>query len=136
MSRNPGRPLSPHLTIWKWGPHMLVSILHRATGISLALGAAAIFVWWLTAAAMGPSAYARFLDVFTVKSGKLNIVGAVFAIGLTWTFLQHMFSGIRHLVLDTGAGYELRINKLGAIATIACSTILTVLIWAMILVRH
>jgi succinate dehydrogenase / fumarate reductase cytochrome b subunit len=136
MSRNPGRPLSPHLTIWKWGPHMLVSILHRVTGTAMALGAAAILVWWLTAAAMGPQAYARFLDVFTVQSGRLNIVGALFGIGFTWTFFQHMFSGIRHLVLDTGAGYELRINKIGSLLTIVGSIILTALIWAMILVRH
>lgn len=136
MSRNSGRPLSPHLTIWKWGPHMLVSILHRATGTAMALGAAAILVWWLTAAALGPQAYACFLDVFTVKSGKLNIVGALFAIGFTWVFFQHMFSGIRHLVLDTGAGYDLRINKLGALLTMAGSFTVTALIWALILVRH
>jgi len=134
MSRNPGRPLSPHLTIWKWGPHMLVSILHRVTGAAMALGATVIFVWWLTAAAMGPQGYANFLDVFTVKSGKLNIVGALFAIGFTWTFFQHLFSGIRHLVLDTGAGYELRINKLGAILTMVGSVLMTALVWAYVLV--
>lgn len=133
MSRNPGRPLSPHLTIWKWGPHMLVSILHRATGSAMALGAMVIFVWWLTAAAMGPTAYDCFLDVFTVKSGKLNIIGALFGIGFTWTFFQHLFSGIRHLVLDTGAGYELRVNKMGAILTIVGSIVMTVLVWAYVL---
>ena len=47
MHRNPTRPLSPHLTIWKWGPHMLVSILHRITGAGLAIVGGAAFVWWL-----------------------------------------------------------------------------------------
>lgn len=130
MSRNPGRPLSPHLTIWKWGPHMLVSILHRVTGSAMAIGAASIFVWWLVAAATGPHAYETFL------SWALWWPGYVLAIGFTWTFFQHMFSGIRHLVLDTGAGYELRINKLGSILTLVGSITLTALIWATILMRH
>ena len=60
MHRNPERPLSPHLTIWKWGPHMLVSILHRITGTGLAIVGGAVFVWWLLATADGPDAYAAF----------------------------------------------------------------------------
>ncbi len=60
MAHNPARPLSPHLSIWKWGPHMLVSILHRATGTALAIGGGLIFTWWLTAAAMSPAAYLVF----------------------------------------------------------------------------
>jgi len=130
MSRNPGRPLSPHLTIWKWGPHMLVSILHRATGVSMALGAVSIFVWWLAAAASGPQPYETFLSWVTWWPGY------VVAIGFTWTFFQHMFSGIRHLVLDTGAGYELRVNKMGAVATMTGSITMTALVWALILARH
>lgn len=129
MARNPGRPLSPHLTIWKWGPHMVVSILHRATGVAMALGAASLFVWWLVAAASGPQAYEVFHAVATSPLGYLV------AIGFTWTFFQHMFSGIRHLVLDTGAGYELRTNKLWSVATLVGSISLTALIWALILVR-
>lgn len=130
MARNSARPLSPHLTIWKWGPHMLVSILHRITGAGMATVGAIALVWWLAAAASGPEAYESFLTCATAWPGY------VVAIGLTWTFFQHMFSGIRHFVLDTGAGYELRVNKLGALATMIGSTTLTALIWALILVRH
>jgi succinate dehydrogenase / fumarate reductase, cytochrome b subunit len=130
MSRNSRRPLSPHLTIWKWGPHMMVSILHRATGTAMAIGAASLLVWWLAAAASGPQAYETFLSWATWWPGY------VVAIGFTWTFFQHMFSGIRHLVLDTGAGYELRVNKMGAIATMIGSITLTALVWALILARH
>ena len=50
MHRNPSRPLAPHLTIWRWGPHMLVSILHRVTGAGLATLGGGLFVWWLVAA--------------------------------------------------------------------------------------
>jgi succinate dehydrogenase / fumarate reductase cytochrome b subunit len=53
MHRNPARPMSPHLTVWKWGPHMLVSILHRVTGAGLAVVGCAILAWWLVALASG-----------------------------------------------------------------------------------
>lgn len=133
MSRNPGRPLSPHLTIWKWGPHMAVSILHRVTGTALALAGGLGFIWWLVAAASGAEAYATFLHVATSWFGYLV------AIGLTWAFLQHLFSGLRHFVMDAGAGYELRVNRMGAIATMVGSIIVTLLVWAPVLLtmaRH
>ena len=60
MHRNPSRPLSPHLSIWRWGPGMLVSILHRVTGTGLATLGALAFTWWLAAAASGPEAYESF----------------------------------------------------------------------------
>ena len=112
---------------------MLVSILHRALGVGIALVGLPIFAWWLVAAASGPDAYAGFLDWFTKADGALNIVGWVLAVGLSWAVLQHMMTGIRHLVLDTGAGYELRRNKTGALLTMAASTALTALFWAYLL---
>ena len=136
MSRNRARPLSPHLTIWKWGPHMLVSILHRATGTALALGGGVMLIWWLVAAASGADAYATFVDWMTSdRSGRLNLLPALVLVGLTWSFFQHLLSGLRHLVLDMGAGYELKLNKSIAIGTIVGSLILTVLFWAAILAR-
>ncbi|OYW21814.1 MULTISPECIES: succinate dehydrogenase, cytochrome b556 subunit [unclassified Sphingomonas] len=127
------RPRSPHLSIWKWGPHMLVSILHRATGDGMATVGTVLFVWWLAALAGGEATYAQFMDVFTVKSGALNPIGYLFGIGLTFAFFQHMASGIRHLLLDTGAGYELKTNKLWAQSTILLSIVLTIAYWAYLL---
>ena len=144
MAHNPARPLSPHLSIWKWGPHMLVSILHRVTGNALAFGAALIFTWWLTAAAISPAAYATFYhwivdaDPTSTHEGAQAIVGLLaklVGIGLTWAFFQHMASGIRHFVLDTGAGYELRINKMYAMLTLAFSIVATVAFWAILAVE-
>jgi succinate dehydrogenase / fumarate reductase, cytochrome b subunit len=130
MARNAARPLSPHLTIWKWGPHMLVSILHRATGTANAIGGGVLLVWWLMALSDGEASYTRFVDLMTSdRTGKLNLVPAIILIGLTWTFLQHLCSGVRHLLLDTGAGYELKRNKAGAVATMVVSVLLTALIW-------
>lgn len=128
------RPLSPHLGIYKWGPHMLVSILHRALGTGMATVGTILVTAWLAAAAGGEVSYRAFLDWFTFADGSLNPLGYVLGIGLSWSFFQHMASGIRHLVLDTGAGYELKANKAGARLTLVVSTIITIAFWAYLLV--
>ncbi len=120
---SPPRPLSPHLSIWKWRVNMAVSILHRATGTALATGAVLLFVWWLAAAATSPAAYATFLKVAT------GWFGILVGFGLTWVFFQHMMSGIRHLVMDTGAALEIQASKAFATATIIGSALLTLVTW-------
>ena len=125
-SRNPNRPLSPHLGIWRWGPQMLVSILHRVTGAALTVAGMALLCWWLIAVAAGPDAYATFVKVAT------SPVGLFVLIGLSWAFFQHSFSGLRHLVMDIGAGFELATNKAMAIATIGGSAAATFALWAYI----
>ena len=127
MHRNPSRPLSPHLTIWKWGPHMLVSILHRVTGSGLATAGAIAFAWWLAAAASGQEAYETFTAV------ARSWFGVLVGVGLSWAFFQHTLSGIRHLVMDSGAAFELNTNKRFAILTIAGSLLLTAALWAYVL---
>ncbi|WP_379546513.1 succinate dehydrogenase, cytochrome b556 subunit [Qipengyuania sp. DSG2-2] len=123
------RPLSPHLQIWKWGPHMLVSILHRVTGDGMALVGLGVFLWWLGALASGPDAYGLFQAVMT------SPVGYIVLIGLTWAFFTHMMSGLRHFVLDIGAGYELDTNKFWSIASPIIAILLTIAFWALIFVK-
>ena len=127
MTRNPDRPLSPHLTIWKWGPGMLVSILHRLTGGGLTVVGLALLTWWLWAISISATAYDKFTALAT------SPVGLIVLVGLTWAFWQHLLSGIRHLVMDSGAGFELRINRLFAVMTIVASLFLTALTWALAL---
>jgi len=124
MAATRPRPLSPHLSVWRWGPHMLVSILHRVTGGALTVAGLAVLVWWLTALADGSDGYADF------SKAAEHPLGLVVLVGLTWAFFQHSLSGIRHLVMDTGAGFELGINKRFALLTLAGSLILTILVWA------
>lgn len=131
--RNEARPLSPHLSIWKWGPGMTVSIVHRATGTGMATLGTILFVWWLVATATGPAAYSGFLDIFTYNSGKLNAAGWVIGVGLTWAFFQHMASGVRHLFLDQGANFELKGNKTSAMLTFMFSVAATAAFWVWIL---
>lgn len=127
MAQARPRPLSPHLSIWKWRVHMTVSILHRATGSALAFGAVVLFLWWLVAAATGAEAYAVFYGVAT------GWFGILVGFGLTLVFFQHMMSGIRHLIMDTGAGLEVMVSKRLATLTMVGSVLLTALTWAVIL---
>ena len=108
---------------------MLVSILHRVTGSGMATVGTLLLVWWLAALAGGAQSYAAFRDVFTTDGGSLNPLGIIVAVGLTLSLFQHMMTGIRHLVLDTGAGYELRTNKTYAMATMVASVALTAVFW-------
>jgi len=124
MHRNPSRPMSPHLTIWKWGPHMLVSILHRVTGSGLAVVGGALLVWWLMAAAEGPDSYADFA-AWAGWDWALIVW-----IPLSWALFQHTLSGLRHLVMDIGAGYELPVNKFWSTMTLVGSVLLTAALWA------
>lgn len=112
---------------------MLVSILHRVTGDGMAVVGSVLLVWWLAALAGGKESYDFFLGLFTFASGRLNPIGLLFGIGLTLALFQHMMSGIRHLLLDTGAGYELRANKRLALATMLVSVIATAAYWSYML---
>ena len=127
MAEQRARPLSPHLGIWRWGPGMTVSILHRITGGALTVAGLAVLTWWLMALASGNDAYRDFSAI----AGTW--VGLVFLIGLTWAFFQHLLSGIRHLVMDTGANFELGPNKTFALLTIIGSVVLTAALWFYIL---
>lgn len=120
---------------------MTVSILHRASGDGLAIVGASLFLWWLYAIAAGPEAYAAFVACVWHDPNPdagifhtiTNILGKVVLVGLTWAFFQHMFSGLRHFVLDAGAGYELKTNKLWSTVVIAAGVFATAATWLYIL---
>ena len=132
------RPRSPHLQVYKWGPHMAVSILHRESGDGLAIVGTGMFLWWLGALAAGPDAYAAFIAcVWHDPAGGgfhtvTNLLGKIVLIGLTWAFFQHLFSGLRHFLLDTGAGYELKANKLWSTVVIVGALLATAATWVYI----
>ena len=106
---------------------MLVSILHRVTGAGLSIVGLAVLTWWLAAIAGGADSYASF------SKAAGHPVGIIILIGLTWAFFQHLFSGIRHLVMDSGAGFELDTNKRFAILTLVGSVLLTAALWVYVL---
>lgn len=129
MAGATNRPLSPHMQIWRWGPAMAVSILHRITGNGLAFVGLGVLLYWLGALASGQEAYAAFLGHAGAWYGKVVLIG------LTWAFFNHMGSGLRHFVLDIGAGFELKSNAFWSVATPLVAIVLTVAVWATVLLR-
>lgn len=106
---------------------MLVSILHRATGDGMAIVGLAVLLWWLGAIAGGPGSYDTFVGWMT------SPIGWVVLVGLSWAFFTHLMSGLRHFVLDIGAGYELDTNRFWSVASPVIAIILTGAFWALML---
>lgn len=116
------RPLSPHLQIYRPMLTMLMSIAHRITGASLAIGFA-LLTWWLVATSMGPDAYS------VVQSFFGSFIGRALLFAFTWALIHHMLGGIRHLIWDTGTGLDIPTVERFALGTIVGSVTLTVLVW-------
>lgn len=116
------RPLSPHLSIYKPIPTMMMSILHRITGAALYFGTILV-AWWLIAAASGPAAFETANGFFG------SFIGRLILFGYTWALMHHMLGGIKHLVQDTGAGLEKDFTTKMAMLQPVASVVLTILIW-------
>lgn len=125
MSQSPAsraRPLSPHLTIYRWPITMTMSILHRFTAGALYVGTLLV-AWWLIAAATSET-YFGFVDGIVS-----SWFGLLVLFGFTWALFHHLLGGIRHLIWDTGFGLEKHTSSRLAWATIIGSVSLTVLAW-------
>ena len=94
------RPLSPHLQVYSWQITMVMSILHRATGVALSVGAFLVAAW-LIAVAGGAEHYAEFSSLLNTWFGKLCLAG------FSACLIYHLLNGLRHLWWDIGNGYEI-----------------------------
>ena len=120
------RPLSPHLQIYKWQVQMVTSIVHRATGIALAVGTLLI-MWGLLALAAGEASFNQF------KTCIGSPIGLVLLFGWSWSLFFHLCNGIRHLVQDAGAGYAIAQFVRSSWLSVIGSLVLTLLVWAYVL---
>lgn len=116
------RPLSPHLQIYRPMLTMMMSIVHRITGVANYAGMA-LLAWWLLAAASGPNGYAKF------EWFASSILGRLILFGFTWSVIHHMLGGVRHLIWDVGRGFGPVEREWLAAANLIGSIALTVLLW-------
>ncbi len=116
------RPLSPHLQIYKPIPTMVMSIVHRITGVALYFGTLVV-AWWLIAASMSEN-YFDFVQTFIG-----TWFGRLILFGFTWALMHHMLGGIRHLIWDTGRLFDKHVSTKLAWANLGGSIVLTILIW-------
>jgi succinate dehydrogenase / fumarate reductase cytochrome b subunit len=119
-----GRPLSPHLQVWRWHVTMLASILNRATGVGLSVGAVGVVIW-LAALAGGPSKFVTMETV--VRSGPGQVILFLLAIAAAF----HTAAGIRHLVWDAGRGLHPRTAEITAWAALVFAAIIPIALWAL-----
>lgn len=118
-----GRPLSPHLSIYRPTLTMAMSIVHRITGGALYFGVL-LLAWYLIAASMDAS-------TFAIASAALNsILGRVVLFGFTWALFHHALGGLRHIVWDSGHGLEAPEREWLATATLVGGLALTIIVWA------
>jgi succinate dehydrogenase / fumarate reductase, cytochrome b subunit len=117
-----GRPLSPHLSIYRWPITMTLSILHRVTGVMLSLGFI-VLAAWLLSAADGADAHSRFAEIMQSAAGRTLLALLSFA------FFFHLSNGIRHLVWDLGYGFEIAQANASSWVVIISTLVLTVAYW-------
>jgi succinate dehydrogenase cytochrome b subunit len=121
------RPLSPHLQVYKPQLSSTTSLLHRASGIALGLGAV-LLAYWLVSAASGPGAFSIAQAIFATWIGQLILFGFTFAL------FYHFCNGIRHLAWDSGKGFELPAMHRSGHVMIAASVLLSVAVWVLALI--
>ncbi|NUS38547.1 MAG: succinate dehydrogenase, cytochrome b556 subunit [Lysobacter sp.] len=123
------RPLSPHLQVYRWQITMTMSILHRVTGVVLAVGAFGL-AWWLLALARGGDAFAQAAHVVA------SPLGLLFLFGFSLSLVYHLLNGIRHLLWDAGWGFDIpdvyRSGWMVAVLTV----VFTAAIWFVALGGH
>lgn len=116
------RPLSPHLQIYRPMLTMMMSIVHRITGSALYFGII-LLIWWLIAAASSDSYFALVQWFFNLWLGRLILFG------FTWALIHHTLGGLKHLLWDTGRGFDLKLIEWLARGNLIVSVVLTVLLW-------
>lgn len=117
-----GRPLSPHLTIYRWPITMVLSIIHRITGVALSVGLVALVAW------LGVIAY-DFIPYDPVLAFMRSLSGRVVLFGFSFAFFFHLSNGIRHLIWDTGRLFEKRQVDMSAWIVLLASVSMTLFYW-------
>jgi succinate dehydrogenase / fumarate reductase cytochrome b subunit len=122
---NTERPLSPHLSVYRWPITMTVSILHRATGVAMSVGLV-MLAWWLNSVALGGEHYDGFVGLMATLPGRLLLLGWSFA------FFFHLANGVRHLVWDFGYGFEKWQADASAWFVVLLAIALTIVFWLLL----
>jgi succinate dehydrogenase / fumarate reductase, cytochrome b subunit len=129
MMPSRARPLSPHVGLYRWQIGNSLSILHRITGVFLALGLLALG-YWLVSLAGGEESYAAAAKLFASPLGLLFLMGWSFA------FLYHLLNGVRHLFWDVGRGFERAQRHASGWFVFLGSIALTLCLWGLIWAEH
>ena len=116
------RPLSPHLQVYRWPLSMVLSIMHRVSGVGLGIGTL-LMTAWLVSAATSENGFERFQYFLGSAFGMLML--------FAWTLalVYHFMNGLRHLWMDMGRGFDEKEYHSSGVAVLVCTGVFTVLIW-------
>jgi len=120
------RPLSPHLQIWRWNISMLLSILHRASGLALSVGTVFLTIWLVALAEGG-----KFFE--QTEAVLASTFGMVCLFLYSAALFYHLCNGIRHMFWDMGYGFEVDTARRSAWAVLVVSLLLTISTWGFVL---
>jgi succinate dehydrogenase / fumarate reductase cytochrome b subunit len=123
------RPLSPHMTIYRWPVTMMTSITHRFTGVGLAVGVV-ILAWWLVSISNGPEGFQSFHAIADTPIGLLVLFG------LAWSLIYHFLNGVRHLAWDLGYGFDKKVAERNSVIIFALSIIAALAVFALAWTGH
>ena len=123
------RPLSPHMTIYRWPVTMMTSITHRVTGTGLSIGAV-VLAWWLVCISNGPEGWQSFHAIWDTPLGLLVMFG------LTWSLVYHFLNGVRHLAWDLGYGFDKRDAERNSVIIFALSILGALAVFASVWTGH
>jgi succinate dehydrogenase / fumarate reductase, cytochrome b subunit len=119
------RPVSPHLQIYRLTLSMVMSGLHRITGLALVAGML-MLTWWLLAAAAGQNAYGTF------EAFAASWIGRIILFGFSWAMLHHLIGGLRYLIWDHGYALEPAEREWMVRANIIGSIVATAVLWVIL----
>ncbi len=122
---NTERPLSPHLSIYRWPITMTLSILHRITGVAMSAGLIAL-AYWIIAVAAGGAHYDQAVTLMASMLGRLCLIGWSFS------FFLHLANGVRHLFWDVGRGFEITQANASAWFVVAFAIAMTSIFWVVL----
>lgn len=118
------RPMSPHLQIYKPIPSMVMSILHRVTGVGNYFGMAVLALFLIAMASNDSGGYELFSELFG------SIIGMIVLFLFSWNLFHHMLGGVRHLIWDFGHMLSREQSRITSTALPFASLLLTIVCWA------
>ena len=119
------RPLSPHLSIWRFQLPAVMSITHRITAVILTSGTF-LLTAWLLALASGENSFNLVSMIISHPLGQFVMFG------YSVVLFYHASNGVRHLFWDFGKGLDIPSVYTSGRISLAAMVVLTVGFWAFI----
>ena len=116
------RPLSPHLSIWRFQLPAVMSITHRITAVILTSGTV-LLTAWLIALASGENSFELVSMIVSHPLGQFVMFG------YSVVLFYHASNGVRHLFWDFGKGLDIPGVYASGWIAIAVMVVLTVSFW-------